>query len=136
MCGKHFKLAKYQIQKKYCSKQCRDRAAQMQKRQRQRERDYAELAGYRPEWLPRKGSGYREEVIPWLDGEAAAVVREREPEPNYECEWDVKTEEERLAEEAAILAEERAQAIERAEQARKARRLAWELLEDESKWWG
>lgn len=108
----------------------------MQRRQRQRERDFAELAGYRPEWMPRQGSGYREEIIPWLDGEeeAAAVVREREPEPNYE--WAMKTEEERLAEEAAIAREQQTRALEQAEQARKARRLAWELLEDESKWWG
>jgi predicted nucleic acid-binding Zn ribbon protein len=100
VCGKHFKIAKYQKEQKYCSEQCRWRAVKMQQRQRQRERDYAELAGYRPEWLPRPGSGYRQEVIPWLDGEAAAVVREREPEPNYECDWDMKTEEERLADES------------------------------------
>lgn len=126
-------MARYQKEQKYCSEQCRWQAAKLQRRQRQREQDFAELAGYRPEWLPRPGSGYREEVIPWLEGEAEAVVREREPEPNYERA--MMTEAEKLAEQAAIAAEEQARALEQAEQARKARRLAWELLEDESKWW-
>jgi predicted nucleic acid-binding Zn ribbon protein len=133
VCGKHFKMAKYQKEQKYCSEQCRWQAAKLQQRQRQREQDFAELAGYRPEWLPRPGSGYREEMVPWEGDEQEAVVREREPEPNYERA--MMTEAEKLAEQAAIAAEEQARALEQAEQARKARRLAWELLEDESKWW-
>lgn len=101
------------------------------------EEAWAEMAGYRPDWLPRRGSGYREEEVPWKgENEKEAVIREREPEPNYEGGaagyGAARSEAEMMAEMAAQTAE----AEEAARQAREGRRLAWELLEDESKWWG
>jgi len=103
----------------------------MQHQQRLREKAREELGEYRPDWLmPVEGSGYREELIPWEEGEGAMVVRERQAEPSYV---------ERLTGEAARVtheAEQRKELKKANEEARKAKRLAYDLLEDESKWRG
>lgn len=133
MCGKRFRLAKWRKDWKYCSKHCRWKGIKMMARARRREKAWAKVASYRPFWMPRKGSGYRKEVIPWEAGEEEAVVREREPKPNYRREYE--TEEERLAARAAEWAAELKQMREESERIEKARRLAQELLEDDTKWW-
>jgi hypothetical protein len=142
VCGKHFKMAKRQREQKYCSKQCKWRAGNAWQRQRERAKARVEMAHYRPEWMPRAGSGYRREAIPWEGGEAAAVVAARKPEPNY---WERNLWEDGAQgageDEAArrAEAERQAQMAEREKELRRqreARRVAYELLEDESKWWG
>jgi len=81
-CGKRFVMAKWQKEQKYCSDRCRERAFKAQQRQRAREKAWAEAAGYRPEWMPRQGSGYREEIVPWESDEKAAVTRASKANPN------------------------------------------------------
>jgi hypothetical protein len=73
--------------------------------------------------------------VPWGEGadEAEAVIREREAAPNYER--GAALDPARAAVVRALHEAEQEQAArEAAEQARRARRLAWELLEDESLW--
>lgn len=137
VCGKHFKMAKYRKEQHYCSEKCKKQAAHYKKQQAKRERAWAEIAWYRPEWLPRKGSGYREETIPWEAGEKEAVVREREPKPNYRPDPEAE-EARRKAEEEAAEAEFEAWVAEWKEKTRieeETRRLTDDLLFDESKWW-
>jgi len=91
------------------------------------------MAGYIASRLPRPGSGYREEIIPWEEEqEEPVVVRERKPEPNYEREIDeLMWERDR----DAYLAEQIEETEKAIREAKKARALARELLGDNRKWW-
>jgi len=73
-----------------------------------------------------------EEVILWDSDEPSAVVREREAHPNYEV--TVKSEAELAAERWEARAAQLKEQEEENERAKKAARLKWELLENESKW--
>jgi hypothetical protein len=91
------------------------------------------MAGYIASRLPRPGSGYREEIIPWEeDQEEPVVVRERQPEPNYERGLDEQTGE---RDRDAYLAEQMEETKKAIREAKKARALAHELLGDDRKWW-
>ena len=109
----------------------------MQERQREREQEWAEMAHYRPLWLPKAGSGYQEEAIPWEGDEKAAVVRKRRVKPNYE----VMVEEEELEQtevEEEMEGGSREEMDEWKEDTKKKeadKRLTYDLLFDESKWW-
>lgn len=133
VCGKRFKRNKYQKVHLYCSKQCKWRAQKMRERQRVREKEYAKMASYRPDWLPRPGEGYRTEKVPWPEGlgEQEAVLREREPEPNYTPETEAVKMARRREEEQRQIEETLAEI----ERQKKARELAWELLGDNDLWW-
>lgn len=133
VCRKRYTRTPNQKVHLYCSKSCKRTMQQMRRRQRAREREWAKLASYRPDWWPRPGSGYREEAIPWEGDEEEAVVREREPEPRYD--EPTKTREEELAERAAAEAARWAEVRAENERKRKAQELARELLEDDTKWW-
>jgi hypothetical protein len=130
VCGRRFVLAKHQREQKYCSRECAWRASKAMQRQREREQQWVEDRKARPLWLPRIGSGYREEVLVRTPGEAAEVVREREAHPNYQVESD-EVEPEIVSREAEVVTPDEAPPL----PDEKARRLAYELLEDESKWW-
>jgi hypothetical protein len=96
-------------------------------------RERAALGGSLSEGKPRPGSGYREEIIPQEIPGEVVVVREREPKSNIYP--PAKTHRELVAEQAVRDGAERARMLEEKERERKARQLAYELLEDESKWW-
>lgn len=143
ICGRRFKLAQRRKEWKYCSKRCQWRAAKLQQQQRKREKAWAEVAGYRPDWLPRPGSGYREEMIPWEGEEKSAVIREREPEPNY---WDrerwgddpevdmVEAERRQMAKKAEEVAAQREQERLAEEEARRRAKYWRTLLEGQRGW--
>jgi ribosomal protein S27E len=137
VCGKTFTPSRFQKEQKYCSAKCRGRAREALRRQRELARRREELGNYRPEWLPRPGSGYREEVVPWEGDEQEAVIRERKPEAIYR-ETPEEEEARRKAEEERLEAEWKAQAKayrEERRRLREAERMGYDLLVDESKWW-
>jgi hypothetical protein len=135
ICGKTFTPARFQKEHKYCSAVCRSRAREAMRWQRELAQRLEEVGSYQPEWIPSPGSGYRIEEVPWEEDadEEEAVVRERKPAPNHE--EDYKTEAERQAERNAYIAAQEAETREHVKQMKKARKLARELLVDESKWW-
>lgn len=108
----------------------------MRQRQRTIAQRIAATAHIRPEHLPHPGSGYREEIIPWEADEQAAVVRARPPQPNYEPEFTGGFVEKRptAAELKAAKEQEQEEELQKIREERKARRLAYDLLIDESKW--
>ena len=114
----------------YCSEQCGGRAKGLQKMQKRRERAIAEISGYRPSWMPRVGSGYREEVVPCQDG-VVEVVREREPKPNYERPvMDAERRAQEAAEHAAYIAEQMAEIEEEKKQRKAAKKFIHDLFDD------
>jgi hypothetical protein len=75
-------MKKRQKNDRYCGERCEWRADNARRTQRKREKAWAAMAGYRSEWMPSRGSGYREERVPWERDERSAVVRERTARPN------------------------------------------------------
>jgi hypothetical protein len=130
LCRKRFKPERYQGSHLFCSEECRYKARDMKKTEKRRERLAAAFRGNRPAWLPKPGSGYRQEIAPWAKDEAEAVIRSRAARPVYERVAEVEM--------PVIEMIDVTQQIEAAKaavrKARRARQLAWELLEDESLW--
>jgi hypothetical protein len=74
MCGKRFKPAPRHRDQKFCSEACRLEADLLRRRVMRKRREAERASLRRPYWWPRRGSGYREEAIPWAPGSREAKV--------------------------------------------------------------